>query len=339
MGGAVVVDEPNRLGLVLGSQNAPEEIAGLARLGESLGFGELWIAEDYFFTGGIACAAAALSATNRIPVGLGVVSSMVRHPAVLAMECSSLARMFPGRFWPGVGLGLPGWIRQMGLSPRSQLTALRECLEALRELMGGAEVSREGQSFAFDGVKLAYPVSERVPIYAGALGPRMLELTGSIADGTIGSIFASVEYVRWARERIAEGRAAAGRTGHHRFACFAICSVDEESERARAALRPVMAFYLSVLAESPLLEVYGIAEQLASLLTGGEERIAAEMPDEWLHDLAVVGNPEECAGADPASAGRRGRLGRPVPAAGRPIGGDHPARCEGGPAAGSRIAG
>ena len=161
--------------------------------------------------------------------------------------------------------------------------------------MCGAEVSREGQSFAFDGVKLAYPVSERVPIYAGALGPRMLELTGSIADGTIGSIFASVEYVRWARERIAEGRAAAGRTGHHRFACFAICSVDEESERARAALRPVMAFYLSVLAESPLLEVYGIAEQLGSLLTGGEERIAAEMPDEWLHDLGVVGNPEECA--------------------------------------------
>jgi alkanesulfonate monooxygenase SsuD/methylene tetrahydromethanopterin reductase-like flavin-dependent oxidoreductase (luciferase family) len=290
-----VAEESNRLGLVLGSQNPPEEIADLARLGESLGFGELWIAEDYFFTGGIACATAALAATERIPVGLGVVSGMVRHPAVLAMECSSLARMFPGRFWPGVGLGLPGWIAQMGLSPRSQLRAFRECLEALRELLGGAELNRDGASFAFDGVQLAYPVMDPVPIYAGALGPRMLELTGSLADGTIGSIFASVAYVRWARERIAAGRAEAGRTGHHRLACFAVCSVAEDGEDARAALRPVMAFYLSVLAKSPLLEIYGITEDVAALMTGGVERLAAELPDEWLNDLAVVGDPEECA--------------------------------------------
>jgi 5,10-methylenetetrahydromethanopterin reductase len=293
--GALVAGEQHRLGLVLGSQNAPEDIAGLAQLGESLGFGELWIAEDYFFTGGIAGATAALSATTSIPIGLGVVSAMVRHPAVLAMECSTLARMFPGRFWPGVGLGLPSWLRQMGLYPKSQLGAFRECVEALRELLGGAEVSSDGASFVFDGVKLAYPLPEQVPIYAGALGPKMLELSGSVADGTIGSIFASVEYVRWARERIAAGRAAAGRDGHHRFACFAICCVDADGDRARASLRPTMAFYLSILAQSPMIEVYGIAEPLAALVTGGAERIAAEMPDEWMRDLGVVGNPEECA--------------------------------------------
>jgi alkanesulfonate monooxygenase SsuD/methylene tetrahydromethanopterin reductase-like flavin-dependent oxidoreductase (luciferase family) len=122
----------------------------------------------------------------------------------------------------------------------------------------------------------------------------MLELTGSLADGTIGSIFASVEYVRWARERIAAGRATAGRNGHHRFACFAVCSVDEDGESARAALRPVMAFYLSVLARSPLLEVYGITEEVGALMDGGVDLLAAELPDEWLTDLAVVGDPEEC---------------------------------------------
>ncbi len=283
------------IGLVLGSQNAPEDIAALARLGESSGFDELWIAEDYFFTGGVACAAAALAATERIPVGLGVVSAMVRHPAVLAMECSSLARMFPGRLRPGIGLGLPVWVRQMGLYPRSQLTAVRECVDALRELLDGGTVARYGTSFAFDDVQLAYPVSPPVPIFTGALGPRMMELSGSIADGTIGSIFASVEYVCWARELIAAGRAAAGRTGHHPFACFAICCVGEDGEQARAALRPVMAFYLSVLADSPLIEVYGIREELGSLLTGGVDRLAAEMPDRWLDDLAVTGDPDECA--------------------------------------------
>ena len=283
------------IGLVLGSQNAPEDIAALARLGESSGFDELWIAEDYFFTGGVACAAAALAATERIPVGLGVVSAMVRHPAVLAMECSSLARQFPGRFRPGIGLGLPAWVQQMGLYPRSQLTAVRECVEALRELLDGGTVDLRGASFAFHEVQLAYPVSPSVPIFTGALGPRMMELSGSIADGTIGSIFASVDYVRWARELIAAGRAAAGRTGHHPFACFAICCADDDGEQARAALRPVMAFYLSVLAESPLIQVYGIQEELGSLLTGGVDRLAAEMPERWLDDLAVTGDPDECA--------------------------------------------
>ena len=282
------------IGLVLGSQNAPEDIAALARLGESSGFDELWIAEDYFFTGGIACAAAALAATERIPVGLGVVSAMVRHPAVLAMECSSLARMFPGRFRPGIGLGLPSWVQQMGLYPRSQLTAVRECVGSLRELLDGSTVDRQGASFAFDQVQLAYPAAP-VPIYTGALGPRMMELSGSIANGTVGSIFASVEYVRWARELIAAGRAAAGRSGHHPFACFAICCIDLDGERARETLRPIMAFYLSVLAESPLIEAYGIREELAALLTGGIDNLAAEMPDRWLRDLAVAGDPEECA--------------------------------------------
>jgi alkanesulfonate monooxygenase SsuD/methylene tetrahydromethanopterin reductase-like flavin-dependent oxidoreductase (luciferase family) len=282
------------VGLVLGSQNAPEDIAALALLGESSGFDELWIAEDYFFTGGIACAAAALAATERIPVGLGVVSAMVRHPAVLAMECSSLARMFPGRFRPGIGLGLPSWVRQMGLYPRSQLTAVRECVEALRELLDGTTVDRRGASFAFDQVHLAYPAAP-VPIYTGALGPRMMELSGSVADGTVGSIFASVEYVRWARGLIAAGRTASGRSGHHPFACFAICCVDVDGVRARETLRPIMAFYLSVLADSPLIEIYGIREELAALLAGGVDNLAAEMPDRWLRDLAVAGDPEECA--------------------------------------------
>src|ERR1051326_5213840 len=103
------------VGLVLGSHLAPEQIASTARLGEELGYTELWLAEDYFFTGGIAGAAAALAATSESPVGLGIVSAMARHPAALAMEISTLARMYPGRLRPGIGLGVPAWVRQMRL--------------------------------------------------------------------------------------------------------------------------------------------------------------------------------------------------------------------------------
>ena len=127
------------VGLVLGSALAPETLPGLSRLAEQLGYGELWFAEDYFFTGGISGAAAALAATERIPIGLGVVSAMVRHPALLAMEIATLDRMFPGRLRPGIGTGVPAWMRQMGVKPRSPLSALRESRD-----VGAAAARRRG---------------------------------------------------------------------------------------------------------------------------------------------------------------------------------------------------
>ncbi len=132
-----------------------------------------------------------------------------------------------------------------------------------------------------------------MPIYVGVIGPKLLRLAGRIADGIIASIFASTAYLRWMRAQVAGG-ADPRRDERHRLACFAMFSVDHNADRALAALRPTMAFYLSVLAESKLIEVYGIREELAALNEGGPERIAAEMPDEWLRDLAVVGTPTDC---------------------------------------------
>ena len=57
------------VGLVLGSALPPERCVEIAQLGERLGFAELWLAADYFFTGRIAGATAVLGATKRIPVG------------------------------------------------------------------------------------------------------------------------------------------------------------------------------------------------------------------------------------------------------------------------------
>src|SRR5262249_40204885 len=172
-------------------------------------------AEDYFFTGGISGATAALAETSSIPVGLGIVSAMARHPAVLAMEISTLSRMFPGRLLPGIGLGLPVWIEQMGLRPRSDLTAMRECVTSVRRLLDGDEVDGDGKSFDFHNVRLTYPTTERVPLYMGVIGPKMLRLSGAVADGTVVSVLAGTDYLRWARERIGEGMAGAGRPRPH----------------------------------------------------------------------------------------------------------------------------
>jgi alkanesulfonate monooxygenase SsuD/methylene tetrahydromethanopterin reductase-like flavin-dependent oxidoreductase (luciferase family) len=284
-----------RMGLVLGSSTPPEQLPRLAKLGEDVGFTELWLAEDYFFTGGISGAASALAATERIPVGLGIVSGLVRHPALLAMEVTTLARIYPGRLIVGLGLGVPDWMRQMGLSTKSPLTSMRECITALRALLAGKELTRQGDFFNFAGIKLAHPPTDRLPIYMGAVGPKMLQLSGEIADGNVLSVLASTEYVRWARKQIGKGAERTWRRGHRSVASFALFSVDHDAGRAKEALRTPMSFYLAGGGQNALTDSYGISEQLTDMVNrGGPGIVAEEMPDRWLDDLVIAGEPDEC---------------------------------------------
>ncbi len=284
------------VGLILGSHIPPERIRSVARRAEEGGFDELWLAEDYFFTGGVSAAAIALGATERIRVGLGVVSAMVRHPAVLAMELATLSRSFPGRVVGGIGLGVPAWMRQMAVLPRSPLTAVRECVTSVKALLRGETLDREGQVYTFRDVRLVHPPGERVPVHVGASGPRMLRLSGAVADGSILSVGASVAYVRWARERIEEGREEADRGDDHRVTAFALYSVDADAERAFDQMRKPLAFYKAAGGPNALTDAYGISEVLSDMLArGGEEVVAAEMPDRWIEDLAIAGDPATCA--------------------------------------------
>lgn len=288
------------VGLVVASTTAPEKIADTARLAEDLGFAELWIPEDYWCLGSVACLVRALSVTERIPVGVGVMSSLVRHPAVAAMEIASAERMFPGRVRPGLGLGLPPLVDQMGLRPRSQLGALREGVEIVRTLLSGAEVTAESEIFSAQGIKLAHPPDAVPPIYTGVLGPKMLRLSGRVADGTVVSAMASPAYLRWVRQRVDEGLAERtdGVTAH-RLPTFAMYAVDPDPDKARAAVRPLVALYLTHLVTSPLVTTNAFAADVADMCArGGPDAtalIAQEMPDEWLDELTIAGDPKSCA--------------------------------------------
>jgi alkanesulfonate monooxygenase SsuD/methylene tetrahydromethanopterin reductase-like flavin-dependent oxidoreductase (luciferase family) len=129
----------------------------------------------------------------------------------------------------------------------------------------------------------------------------MLALSGEVADGTVLGCMSSPQYIRWARERIAEGQArASGAPGRarHLLPTLAFCSVAEDGDVARDRLRPVLAFYLSLL-ETGVGRAYsdavGVTEDVVELARrGGAALVAEQMPDEWLDAFAVVGTPQEC---------------------------------------------
>ena len=82
-------------------------------------------------------------------------------------------------------------------------------------------------------MKLTHPVSRAGPAVHGRGRAEDAQGLGEIADGTVISVLAGTEYVQWARQQIDEGRAAAGRTDHHRIVTFAMFSVDEDGSCAK----------------------------------------------------------------------------------------------------------
>jgi alkanesulfonate monooxygenase SsuD/methylene tetrahydromethanopterin reductase-like flavin-dependent oxidoreductase (luciferase family) len=290
-------DRPElKVGLLLGARIPPNELRGIAARAEGLGYDSLWCAEDYFFSSGLTQCATALSATERVPVGTGLVSILVRHPAILAMEAATIGRIYPGRFRLGVGLGGPEFMRQIGRWPKSPLSAMSDTITAIRALLTGEEITMSNPVFSADRVRLRLDedAGQHVPIYAGACAPKMLRLTGSMADGNIVPFLSSPQFLEWACEEISSERTSAS-AGHHPVVAYAFFSVDSDGQRARDRIRSIFAWTLgeSIQIES-LFEAYGITSELKLLAEQGAEAIEREMPPQWLDDLTVVGDPDEC---------------------------------------------
>jgi alkanesulfonate monooxygenase SsuD/methylene tetrahydromethanopterin reductase-like flavin-dependent oxidoreductase (luciferase family) len=264
------------IGYVIRPEHPPEALPDLARRVEAAGFDELWMWEDCFWAGGIATAGAALAATSRLRVGVGIFPAPMRNPVTLAMEIAGLARVHPGRVLPGVGHGVGEWMRQIGALPRSQLGLLEEVIAAVRALLAGEELTVQGRYVQLDRVQLEHLPPEPPPVSAGVRRPRSLAISGRVADGTILAEPAPVEYVEWARSHIAATRP-------HRLTVYAWYAMDADGAAAREAVREVAAGQFR--RGGPHVDALG----LPALGDGAP-------PDEWIDRLGVVvGTPEECA--------------------------------------------
>ncbi|MFE1442160.1 LLM class flavin-dependent oxidoreductase [Streptomyces sp. NPDC058739] len=246
------------LGAVFRPQLPPERLREVVRVAEGTGLEQLWLWEDCFLEGGISTAAAALAWSERLRVGVGLLPVPLRNVAVTAMEAASLHRMFPGRAVLGVGHGVQDWMGQVGVRAASPLTLLREHLDALRALLGGERVTREGRYVRLDDVALDWPPREPAEVLCGGTGPRTLRLSGEAADGTILHAGTSPEGVRAARRLVDKGRAAAGRTGPHRLVVYLVTATGPgAAERLHAELTAER------VADVPGLGAAGDAEAVA----------------------------------------------------------------------------
>lgn len=175
----------------------PQRPVRLAQLSEQLGF-DLATFQDHPYQPAFLDTWTLMSyvaaATSTIEVAPNVLNLPMRPAPVTAQAAASLDLLSSGRF--ALGLGAGGFwdaMEAMGasrLTPGQAVDALAEGIELIRELWdtdSRAHV-RGGEYYSVDGAKRGPSPAHRVPIWVGAYKPRMLRLTGRLADGWLPSL-------------------------------------------------------------------------------------------------------------------------------------------------------
>ncbi|MGA0880324.1 MAG: LLM class flavin-dependent oxidoreductase, partial [Ilumatobacteraceae bacterium] len=178
-----------RVALYLQDAHPLREGMEFAKYAESKGFEAVWQAESRLVREATVPMAAFASVTTKLKVGSGVVDCWSRNPARLAATFSTLDDLAPGRVLLGIGAWWDPLAKKVGIDRSRPLRAMREIVTAVRALLNNETVTMQGEFVQLDGVELDYVYQERrkkdVPIYIGATGMQMMELTGEIADGVV----------------------------------------------------------------------------------------------------------------------------------------------------------
>ncbi|SDU87892.1 LLM class flavin-dependent oxidoreductase [Jiangella alkaliphila] len=267
----------------------PAFVTEAARVLEAGGAQQLWVIEDCFYTAGPSLAAAALTVTEQLTVGVGILPAVARTAPVTAMEIATLCGLGPGRVLPGIGHGVQSWMAQMGVRPVSPLTALEEVLVAVTRLLAGDEVTSHGHYVDLDAVRLEHPPADPPPLLAGVFGPKSLALAGRVAGGLVLAEPASPSYVRWSLEQ-------AGRTpgdpGFH-LAVFGVLCVKKDRAEAYRTMAPWLAGQLEQ-PRTPYTSLPFFDDLAARFAAKGVDGLAT-MPSEWWTELAPVGTLDDAA--------------------------------------------
>lgn len=273
-----------RLGAYINPGGDLPAAVSLARLAEQLDYESVWVTHGLGRDSFLVLAAYG-AVTQRLGLGNGVVPIYPRHPVAMAQAALSLSEMSGGRFRLGIGVSHRASIETMlGLTVLDPLAVMREYVAVLRGALGSG-AAFEGKYYRVHW-SLAVPTRPAAPpIYLAALGPKMCELAGEIADGAI-LWLCPPAYVRdVAVPAIERGRRRAGKTLQGFDVVSAVpLAVTDDVTAARAAFRAELARYAALPFYRAMLEASGLGEGLRAFDRDGA------VPESMAQALGAVGD-------------------------------------------------
>jgi F420-dependent oxidoreductase-like protein len=163
---------------------------------EKLGLDICWVAEAWGSDAPSTLGYLAAK-TSRMTLGSGIIQVGTRTPVAVAQAAIALSNMSDGRFVLGLGPSGPQVIEGLhGVPFARPMNRLRETVDVLRQAIAGDRISYTGREFQIPlagsdtrPMRLSMPAEHPIPVHFATLSPKMLELTGELADGWLGTSF------------------------------------------------------------------------------------------------------------------------------------------------------
>jgi len=272
---------------------------------ESKGFEAVWQAESRMVRDAVVPMAAFAATTQRIKVGSGVINNWTRNAALIAATFLTLDDLAPDRIICGIGAWWDPLAKNVGINRAKPLKAMREVVTVVRDLLAMKNVTFDGEFVHLNGVELDVVHGRReprnVPIYIGATGPKMMALTGEIADGALLNYLVSPKYNERALDQLEQGARVAGRRIEDiDRPQLVVASVDHDRRRALDNARKLVTQYLGQ--QPHIMKASGVSQELLDeihqVLTWPAteediERAMALVPDDVVQLITASGTPEE----------------------------------------------
>jgi 5,10-methylenetetrahydromethanopterin reductase len=299
-------DSRHRVALYLQDKHPLREAIEYVRYAESRGFEAVWQAESRLVRDAIVPMAAYAATTERIKVGSGVINNWTRNAGLIAATFSTLDDLAPGRILCGLGVWWEPLASKVGVNRRKPIQAMRETVDVVRRLLRMEKVTFKGEFVQVEDIEIDIVHGDRapkqVPIYIGATGMKMMELSGEIADGVLLNYLVSPAYNREAMEHLRIGASRAGRSlDEVDRPQLIVCSLDEDRQRALDNARALVTQYLGQ--QPHIMKASGVSpdllEEISRVLTwpAEEHQIREAMrlvPDDVVQLITASGTPDEC---------------------------------------------
>jgi len=242
------------LGVHVGERLSFDQTIDQAVYADEHGFDAVWVAEGRLARDGIVPAAVIASRTSRVKIGTGVVNNKTRNVGLMAVTFKTLDELAPGRAILGIGAWWEPLASMLGAPLERPLASMREYITVLQTFFRNEVVEFDGEFVTVHGARfdsMYRPnVAVDVPIYVGAVGHRMLELSGEIADGVHLDFLLPTDYLVEARAAIDRGLTKrtlpfAGGLDGFDVTQIVSCSVDDgDPQEAIDACKAFLTLYL-----------------------------------------------------------------------------------------------
>ncbi len=294
-----------RVALYLQDAHSLQDGIKYAQYAEQRGFEAVWQAESRLVRDAIVPMAAFAATTTRLKVGSGVINNWTRNIGLLAATFLTLDDLAPDRILCGIGAWWDPLAKNVGVQRRKPLLAMRETIEVMRRLLRMENVTFQGEFHQVTGIELDVVHGRReprhVPIYIGATGDMMMEMTGEIADGVVLNYCVPPEYNEKAMELLDKGAKKSGRrVDDLDRPQLVVCSVHADRAQAIHDAKWLLTQYV---AQQPhIAKASGVSDdviqRVQSILgwPATKEQVSQAMkhiPDDFVLQISATGTPDE----------------------------------------------